>query len=415
MNKKLFTQIWNERGHNISLLIELLLVSVVMWYVVDMLYVRASTYLEPRGFNTEHCYQLNMGLLDAKSPKHIASRDSSAAISEDIAELMNRLKHRPEIEAVSMSRNAFPYNGNNSSTTLMLDTMRQDYWLIFRYVSPDFFRVFRYRGARGETSEQLAKLLNNTNVLMASDNCFRKYKKKMTDFIGREFTLSDDTTTTYKLVASLQTIRYSDYEQGRSCYSIALLFPQEYYEVDNELCVRVRENMDHDFIDGLKKDSERLRVGNVFIADTHSFADIRHNFQLSWSNSIRNFILGASFLLINVFLGLLGTFWFRTQRRRSEIALHKALGATDKAVVGRIISESLLLLSLATIVAIIIDVNLAFAELNQYHNGTTLEPIRFVACVVISYLLMTGMILLGIWFPTRKAMKVQPAEALHEE
>ena len=51
MTKKLLTQIKNEWLSNLWLVLELLVVSVVMWYVVDYLYTRAATYLEPRGFN----------------------------------------------------------------------------------------------------------------------------------------------------------------------------------------------------------------------------------------------------------------------------------------------------------------------------------------------------------------------------
>lgn len=53
MTKKLLTQIKNEWLSNLWLVLELLVVSVVMWYVVDYLYTRAATYLEPRGFKPE--------------------------------------------------------------------------------------------------------------------------------------------------------------------------------------------------------------------------------------------------------------------------------------------------------------------------------------------------------------------------
>ena len=64
MTKKLLVQIKNEWLSNLWLALELLVVSVVMWYVVDYLYTRAATYLEPRGFNIEHCY-----LIDRKSTR----------------------------------------------------------------------------------------------------------------------------------------------------------------------------------------------------------------------------------------------------------------------------------------------------------------------------------------------------------
>lgn len=68
MTKKLLVQIKNEWRNNLWLALELLVVSVVMWYVVDYLYTRAATYLEPRGFNIENCYLIELGELTPKSP-----------------------------------------------------------------------------------------------------------------------------------------------------------------------------------------------------------------------------------------------------------------------------------------------------------------------------------------------------------
>ena len=188
------------------------------------------------------------------------------------------------------------------------------------------------------------------------------------------------------------------------------------YYVGLELCVRVREGQDNDFIERLKADSEgQFRVGNIFISEIRSFKDIRRNFQQAWTNDIRNYVMGMGFLLLNIFLGLLGTFWFRTQQRRSEIALHKAHGATDRAVFSRLICEGLLLLAIVTPVALLIDYNLAYMELNSWRNGTTLEWGRLLLCAGISFALIALMIVIGIGIPARKAMKVQPAEALHDE
>ena len=156
-------------------------------------------------------------------------------------------------------------------------------------------------------------------------------------------------------------------------------------------------------------------MGNVFIADIRSFADIRRNFEQSSMSELRNYVSGMVFLLLNIFLGLLGTFWFRTQQRRSEIALHKALGGTNRTIFNRLLTEGLLLLVIATVPAIVIDWNLAHAELNSWMNGTTLETGRFIITTVLTFVLITLMIVTGIAIPARKAMKIQPAEALREE
>lgn len=412
MTKKLLVQIKNEWRNNLWLALELLVVSVVMWFVVDYLYTRTATYLEPRGFDISHCYLVEMGKLTDKSPDYIPGQTDEQEAA-DILELVDRLRHRPEIEAVSLSQNSYPYNGSNSTDQVRYDTLVSGGWTIRRMVTPDFVRVFRYRGARGETSEQLAEMLERGEFL-ASNNLYLKYDRPMTEFIGKRFQLFGDTTQTYRLGAALQNVRYSDYWQAYNSYTF--LYKLNWYDSEQELCLRVRADRDHDFIRRLKADSEKqFRIGNIFISEVRSFKDIRRNFQQSWNNDLRNYIMGMGFLLLNIFLGLLGTFWFRTQQRRSEIALHKAHGASDMDIFTRLMSEGLLLLLLVTPVALIVDYNLANMELNSWRNDTTLEWGRLLLCAAASFVLIGLMITIGIGIPARKAMKIQPAEALHDE
>ena len=71
MNKKLFNQIKNEWHSNLWLIAELLLVSVVMWFIVDYIYVRVSVYMQPRGFDIAHCYKIDMGTLVPKDDDYV--------------------------------------------------------------------------------------------------------------------------------------------------------------------------------------------------------------------------------------------------------------------------------------------------------------------------------------------------------
>ena len=413
MNKKLFNQIKNEWRSNTWLAIELLLVSVVMWYITDSLYCTAATYLEPRGFDIDHCYLIQMGKLNEKSPDYVAYQREDE--HKDVLELLNRIRRRPDVEAASLSIASHPYNGSNGTTTMQLqgDSVIVGGWFIRRIVTPDFVRVFRYEGVNGETPEKLAQMLEEDKIL-ASENIYDPYGRKLRDYQGKPFYWGGDTTETQILGAALKTVRYADYQQAKFSYSmVAKLWG---YDASQELCVRVRPEHDQDFIARLKAESEsQYRIGNVFISDIRSFKDIRRNYQQSQTNSIRTLFVGMAFLLVNIFLGLLGTFWFRTQQRKSEIALHKAHGATNRMVFTRLVSEGWLLLLIITPLALLIDLNLAHAELSAWYNGTTLEWNRLLICAGISFVLIALMIAIGIGIPARKAMMIDPAEALHNE
>ncbi len=416
MNKKLFTQIKNEWRGNTWLAIELLVVSVVMWFITDMLYVRIATYLEPRGFDISHCYLIEMGMLNEKSPDYVEYGKGDE--QRDVLELLNRIQHRPDVEAASFSYNSYPYNGSNGTTSMQLqgDSVIISNWLIRRFVTPDFVRVFRYEGANGETPEQLAQILEEGKFL-ASENVYNHKKlgnRNLKDYIGKPFYLHGDTTQTRTLGTALKTVRYDDFQQANNSYS--MMQKIYWYRSYFELCVRVRPEHDQDFIARLKADSEsQYRIGNIFISNIRSFKDIRQSFQQYQYNEMRNNFTGMAFLLVNIFLGLLGTFWFRTQQRKSEIALHKAHGATNQMIFTRLLSEGWLLLLIITPLALIIDFNLAHAELNSWRNGTTLEWDRLCICAFISFALIALMIAVGIGIPARKAMKIDPAEALHDE
>ena len=413
MNKKLFTQIKNEWRGNTWLAIELLVVSVVMWYITDNLYCTTATYLEPRGFDISHCYLIKMGKLNKKSPDYVFYQEGDE--EKDVLELLNRIQHRPDVEAASLSYISYPYNGSNIRNSLQMqgDSIIFNNSLILRLVTPDFVRVFRYEGVNGETPEQLAKILEE-DKLLASENLYDIVDRKLKDYVGQPFFLNGDTTETQILGAALQTVRYDDFQQARFSYSMMAKLWQ--FNADMELCVRIHPEHDKDFITRIKADSEsQYRIGNIFISDIRSFKDLRRNFQQAQNNVIRNHITGMAFLMVNIFLGLLGTFWFRTQQRKSEIALHKAHGATNRMMYNRLLSEGWGILLLVTPLALLIDFNLAYAELNAWRNGTTFEVDRLLFCALISFLLIGLMITIGISIPARKAMNINPAEALHNE
>lgn len=417
MKRKLTTQIKNEWRSNLWLAIELMIVSVVIWWIADAMYVRLWIYNQPLGFEYEHCYDLHFSEINEKSEEFIPDRTEEERIA-DINQLLERIAARPEIEAVGLGLNAVLYNGSNNGVALLIDSMNtyDGQYVIQRMVTPDFVRVFRFRGFHGETPDDIALMLKeDPGIFFATNNIFKVYGiDDLSPYIGRTFTSQSNGPSELRLAGTLNEIRYADFHND--CASVLQNLPPRMMTWARELVVRVKENMDKDFEENFMKDVDtQLRVGNLAISGVTPYASKRENFNSDSMSELRTFLVGVVFLAFNVFLGLLGTFWFRTQQREHEIAIRRVNGATTRQVFLRTVSEGLLILSAITPVAILIDYALTQYELNTSLDTVFLDPVRFFVSVAITYGVIALMIIFGTLPPAIRAVKVNPATALSEE
>lgn len=414
MRRKLLKQIKNEWRTNVWLALELLIVSVVLWYVVDFLYVYQSYSSLPKGFDISHTYRLSFNEITPKSPDYIPGRDENC-ISADMVELLSRLQHHPMVEAASISKASFPYNGSNSGTGFVCDTMSNQSHVFKRFVSPDFVKVFRYEGTRGESFDRLSQLLSEEKLII-SDNILKRYGISGTSLIGKEVLTStavSDTSIHPVVGAAILTPRYHDYTaMGETVVS---RLPESWFSWEDEVCVRIKPEEDHDVVERFMDQAESLlHVGNVILVNVIPFKEQRRMFMQLWENERRNMFVGLGFLVLNIFLGIFGTFWFRTQQRTGEIAIRKAMGGTRTAIFRRLISEGLLLLVVVTPIAFGIDCLLAYEEFSQYYHGYFVVE-RVAVCALISFGLIALMVIGGICFPAYLAQRINPAVALKDE
>ena len=398
---------------NIWMAVELLLVSVVMFVLADKIYTVVASINEPLGFNTEHCYILRVRELTDAAPdfKEYESRDDRY---RDLITLKERVLARPEISAATISSNAVPYNPNNSMNQLDIDTFSMaDAPLLVRRVDPDFFKVFCIEGADGQSAEELGEILVRDRIIPSDNALLRKAGiRSLKPLYGKQMVLSGSDTLT--LGASFKPMKYNDYStvHGWAGASMFERFHPNMMGFMEGISVRVNDNMDKDFKEKLMADADRqLRVGNWYVASVDSFDFIKEDYNRSSATETRNVVICALFLLVNIFLGILGTYWFRTQQRVKEIALRMVSGATRGDIFRRILGEGQILLLLVTPPAIVIDYLLTIYEFTSWYDGY-FEPVHFCVSVIAAWGLMALMIAVGIYFPARRAMAISPAAAM---
>lgn len=259
----------------------------------------------------------------------------------------------------------------------------------------------------------MADMIEKGEILMAG-SVFGDLKYSAENLVGLDFTLDGDTTRTYRLGAALRPVRHNDYTEWGTV--LVKKLPLDFYGWASEYCIRVRPDMDRDIEKQLMDMSESLfHVGNNLLVNVTSFKFVRERYQQAQSNQMRDMIFLLCFLLLNIFLGLFGTFWFRTQQRTGEIAIRMSMGATKSDIFRRLLSEGLILLVIVTPIAVALDCLLAWNEFSQFYEYSFFGWGRMAVTCSGAFLLIALMIAGGIWIPASRARRIQPAIALKDE
>lgn len=339
MIKHILTIIKNERKQNTGLWIELLIVSVFLWYIVDDVYVTLYNYNRPLGFDTEHTYIMHLGRLSENSPEYIQDIPAETAVGH-LRTALERIEQNPMIDAASISQNSSPHIGSNRSQSMYRDTIQTRYSVLNRTVTPNFFKVFKYRSTNGNTDE-LVQALERGELVLSIDVANELFTANESP-VGKQVSFSkSDSANLYRVGAISEIVRYDNFSNWNSYFARQMdndflqMFTGEWVG-GLEFCVRVKPEHDHDFIRRFREEmTHQLRLGNYYLGDIQSIPVNKAAFQKDDINDLKMRMFVILFLLINIFLGVTGIFWFRTQHRRSEIGLRISLGDTPEQVLKK--------------------------------------------------------------------------------
>lgn len=418
MIKQIFKIIWSERKINVWILFELILVFCILWFCVDYIYFFTKRYLEPTGYNVEHVYNINMGV---KEEGHVLINNGTDAQKDSLLNtvwtIVDRIKKYSDIEYISLSSAAVPYSGSFMSNKASLDTM-VDY-IQFKSVSPDYFNVFKINLQQGQVENW-----NSTDNIVISGNKDNQFLKHDVKQIKSLVTGDNENKQVIGVAASSKRSEFD--EHNPIVYTLLSTNDRETVYFDGtEICVRVKAEADKNFIERFTKDmQEQIAMDPYFLSSVTSISDLRKDF-MKWNkydNNFKSIFSISSFLFINIFLAVVGTFWFRIQTRRNEIGLRVAVGSTRMNIKTLFIFETLILLLLASLIATPICINIALADILRDIGVPSIdrgeEPIQ-ISQYVINYL-FTAFILItisisAVLYPSWMASRIQPAEALRDE
>lgn len=424
MLHSILQQIWNQRRSNGWLFAELWIVFILMWYCLDVLYGFIHAERLPKGYDLEHVYKIRI----SSNPTQFVECTSEDSLQrfwfKPMEEVVRRIRQHPAVENAAMWLGTDAYTRRHMYQGYTVDSVRVTTANI-RYVSTEYFDVMRIPLEQGRelfaTQERASAEWNpaaSPQPAVVTRDLADSLFHTGDGVVGHEFMDYYSGGLRYRVAAVCALQKSDDYARYEPF--ILTPFPGWFYQWQYapSISIRVRPEADTDDFAArfYREMTPQLQVAPFYLFDIQSYRE--QKIERDAAEGITPYIRGAwlivLFFIFNVFIGLMGTFWFRTRHRRCEIALRMAMGSSRKKIFGLLLGEGILLLSLAALPALFVCGNIVMvgATMTEQTDATTL---RFVIVSLSTFLLMGVMVLTGICFPAMQAMRVQPAEALHDE
>lgn len=409
MKRKLLTQMRRDWRSNLWMVLELVIVLLVLQAVFSILYFIYDLHSPAQGYDLTDVMTADLKYIDKDSPEY-TPYDTVSRYVTDRDLLIARLKENPMVEEIGIGSNALPYNYNFQGVQLrpLDENPEKSYLGNVRTMSPATVRAIRLTGLNGETTEQLASMLERGQILisnLAPENDWILEPEKL---LGKE-AFSGDSTQAKTVGAVAYGMARSDYEP---LYRGVIYYPTNGTDWYWEMIIRVKPGMCRAFAESLT--ASDMQLGNVYISNLRSVDHMREAAHMNIKSVVRSTLVCAAFLLTVIFLGFLGTFWFRTQQRVGEIAVRKVCGATDRNIFVRLIGEGLVLLLIGALVSVPVFFWFASSDFFSFMSGEGVNIHNAVGGSVIALVSVTLLIVAGIWLPARKATRIDPATALKD-
>ncbi|AKD55722.1 ABC transporter permease [Spirosoma radiotolerans] len=376
--------IWNKKKAHALLIVEIWASFMVLFGLATLIVVNVRNYREPLGFTYENVWAIGL-----------KSNQDTTDLANKLQRVQQRLKAYPDVESVSRMSNNFPFSANSTNNGIEYKK---------RKVLADFY----------VTDEAFAKTLD---IAVPAGRWYRnadsvgKYtpvvinQKTKDELFGDENPLGKVIGERFKVVGLIDNFKAKGEFMSNKPAVFELMKADAIW--NDTMLIKVKPGTDAILEAKIVKDIASMVTGwNVEVDYLTDSRKNQHNLVLV---PIIIALIVCSFLLINVALGLFGVLNLSIAKRRGEIGLRRALGATSGGISTQFIGEIWVLATFALLIGLL------FAAQFPLLNVFDLQAGVYVTAIGVSILIIYVLVTVCALFPSQQAAMIQPATALHEE
>jgi putative ABC transport system permease protein len=393
MIKHLFKLIWNKKKQNFLLITEIFVSFLVMFAVLTLLVSYYQNYNLSRGFEYENVW--NVGY---SNPEGMVDKDSIADFRASVKQLIRSM---PQVEEVSFSDNNIPFGTSTISTSVSYNKKggQSEVYTVddsYKGVLKIHIKEGRWFGREDAVYNERPIVINETfkNNIMGGGNV-----------LGKIIDNPGFATGNMKVIGVMEDMK----DKGDYLKPGAGLFKRmdTGFAHDGTILIKVRPDADAAFESRLYKNLSNA-IRNTSIDIKHMTRERITKNQVLLAPIITMLIIGG-FLIINVALGLFGVLWYNINKRKSEIGLRRAVGASGSSISKQLVGEAMVLSTLSLLLGIFFAIQFPLLNVFNLESGT------YLIAIGLDILFIYTLVLICSFYPGKQAAGIYPAVALHED
>ncbi|WP_426293558.1 ABC transporter permease [Dyadobacter endophyticus] len=388
MLRHLFKLIWNKKGTHSLLIIEIWAAFMVLFGVLTLIVFNLRNYLQPIGFQYEQVWNLEL-----------SSNQDTTELAPKLQRVLQRVRSYSEVTVASRMSSNTPFSANQIGNSVNYNKV--DVGADFYYTDSELAKVLDLPVKKGRwytDADLVGKYVPIVINQAMEDKLFQNES-------GLNKVVKRDDKTFYKVVGVVDRFKAKGQFMSDTPGLFQLLEKNDRW--NSNILIKTKAGTDANFEARLVKDIAMMLPG--WGVEVGYLKDSRKNRENLTLVPVLIFLIVSGFLLTNVALGLFGVLNLNISKRKGEIGLRRAMGATEAKVTGQFLGEIWVLATFSLVIGLMFAVQ--FPLMNVFDLDKEIYIIAILAAVAVIYIIVT----LCAWFPSKQAAKIHPAVALHEE
>lgn len=388
---------WNKKRSHVLLIVEILAAFLVLFGVTSLITYNLGNYRQPLGYEYQNVWSIGF---DSRG-------QSDTVATETMRQLKARAQTYPEVQAVALFGSNTPLSQNQSNRDVHFGKISQltDHFSTDR----DFARTLNVQVMEGRWFDKSDEGEGIKPVVI--NQPLREKLFGTGSALGQLLTYDEPgpknpNVEKFRVVGVIGNFK-SRGEYQRNDPGIFELMRESKPNWLRTMILKVKPGTDAAFEARLMKDFAAMtKDWNVDVSYLEKQRRTMQNITLV---PVLIFLIVSGFLLINVALGLFGVLNLSIAKRRSEIGVRRAMGATAGAITAQFVGEIWVLATFGLLIGLLFAVQ--FPLLNVFD----LEAGVYLTAIGVSVGVIYAIVTLCALYPSRQAARVQPSVALHEE